>query len=122
MIVSTVRRRRRWRWMSFGCETVSWRLSARTRDAPRQARRFFGWRGIANPLDLRDDASMNALYQRAVNVCSTVDYDALLVIHSQRRRRAGHQRVPWLIDALKHHPRGKYVVLTNWCGEFSSHD
>ncbi|WP_437435774.1 hypothetical protein, partial [Klebsiella pneumoniae] len=28
-----------------------------------------------------------------------------------------------LIDALKHHPRGKYVtVLTNWCGEFSSQE
>ena len=76
---------------------------------------------IANPLDLRDDANSEH-YQRAVNVLlNSQDYDALLVIHSPSA--AARHRVPALIDALKHHPRGKYVtVLTNWCGEFSSQE
>ncbi len=107
---------------SFGCETVSWRLSAReTRDALRQALPVGV--EIANPLDLRDDASSEH-YQRAVNVLlNSQDYDALLVIHSPSAAAPGTESALALIDALKHHPRGKYVtVLTNWCGEFSSQE
>lgn len=66
--------------MSFGCETVSWRLSARRRATPCAALPVGV--EIANPLDLRDDASSEH-YQRAVNVLlNSQDYDALLVIHS----------------------------------------
>ncbi|QIQ84721.1 acetate--CoA ligase family protein [Klebsiella pneumoniae] len=51
------------------------------------------------------------------------DYDALLVIHSPSAAAPGTESALALIDALKHHPRGKYVtVLTNWCGEFSSQE
>ena len=76
-----------------------------------------------NPLDLRDDASSEH-YQRAVNVLlNSQDYDALLVIHSPSAAAPGTESALALIDALKHHPRGKYVtVLTNWCGEFSSQE
>lgn len=55
-------------------------LSEETRDALRQALPVGV--EIANPLDLRDDASSEH-YQRAVNVLlNSQDYDALLVIHS----------------------------------------
>ena len=51
------------------------------------------------------------------------DYDALLVIHSPSAAAPGTESALALIDALKRHPRGKYVtVLTNWCGEFSSQE
>ena len=56
--------------------------------------------------------------------CSTVrTIDALLVIHSPSAAAPGTESALALIDAVKHHPRGKYVtVLTNWCGEFSSQE
>ncbi len=41
--------------MSFGCGTVSWRLSEETRDALAPGALPVGVE-IANPLDLRDDA------------------------------------------------------------------
>ncbi len=96
-------------------------LSEETRDALRQA--LPGGVEIANPLDLRDDASSEH-YQRAVNILlNSQDYDALLVIHSPSAAAPGTESALALIDALKHHPRGKYVtVLTNWCGEFSSQE
>ena len=78
---------------------------------------------IANPLDLRDDASSEH-YLKALNVLlDSHDYDALLVIHSPSAAAPGTESALALIDALKRHPRGKYVtVLTNWCGEFSSQE
>ena len=44
--------------------------------------------------------------------------------HNLRTDRKGDAKSALaLIDALKRHPRGKYVtVLTNWCGEFSSQE
>ncbi|HHS9741073.1 TPA: bifunctional acetate--CoA ligase family protein/GNAT family N-acetyltransferase [Raoultella ornithinolytica] len=79
--------------------------------------------GIANPLDLRDDASSEH-YLKALNVLlDSQDYDALLVIHSPSAAAPGTESALALIDALKQHPRGKYVtVLTNWCGEYSSQE
>lgn len=76
-----------------------------------------------NPLDLRDDASSER-YITALNILlDSSDYDALLVIHSPSAAAPGSESALALIDALKKHPRGKYVtVLTNWCGEFSSQE
>ncbi|MDU5453994.1 MAG: protein lysine acetyltransferase [Pseudescherichia vulneris] len=76
-----------------------------------------------NPLDLRDDASSER-YITALNILlESTDYDALLVIHSPSAVAPGSESALALIDALKKHPRGKYVtVLTNWCGEFSSQE
>ncbi|WAH51835.1 protein lysine acetyltransferase [Pseudescherichia vulneris] len=76
-----------------------------------------------NPLDLRDDASSER-YITALNILlDSADYDALLVIHSPSAVAPGSESALALIDALKKHPRGKYVtVLTNWCGEFSSQE
>jgi Acyl-CoA synthetase (NDP forming) len=75
----------------------------------------------ANPLDLRDDASIEH-YQAAVNtLLDSPDLDALLVIHSPSATATGTQSALALIDVIKRHPRGNYIsVLTNWCGEFSS--
>lgn len=76
-----------------------------------------------NPLDLRDDASSER-YITALNILlDSPDYDALLVIHSPSAVAPGSESALALIEALKKHPRGKYVtVLTNWCGEFSSQE
>ncbi|WP_312416129.1 GNAT family N-acetyltransferase [Pseudescherichia sp.] len=76
-----------------------------------------------NPLDLRDDASSER-YITALNILlDSPDYDALLVIHSPSAAAPGSESALALIEALKKHPRGKYVtVLTNWCGEFSSQE
>ena len=105
-------------WLRNGKLAV---LSEETRDALRQALPVGV--EIANPLDLRDDASSEH-YQQAVNILlNSQDYDALLVIHSPSAAAPGTESALALIDALKHHPRGKYVtVLTNWCGEFSSQE
>ncbi len=91
-------------------------LSEETRDALRQALPV----GVEiAPLDLRDDASSEH-YQRAVNVLlNSQDYDALLVIHSPSAAAPGTESALALIDALKHHPRGKYVtVLTTGAANF----
>ena len=76
-----------------------------------------------NPLDLRDDASSERYIIALTILLDSTDYDALLVIHSPSAVAPGSESALALIDALKKHPRGKYVtVLTNWCGEFSSQE
>ncbi len=76
-----------------------------------------------NPLDLRDDASSERYITALTILLDSADYDALLVIHSPSAVAPGSESALALIDALKKHPRGKYVtVLTNWCGEFSSQE
>ncbi|WP_039055940.1 protein lysine acetyltransferase [Enterobacter sp. Bisph1] len=77
----------------------------------------------ANPLDLRDDASSER-YITALNILlDSQDYDALMIIHAPSAAAPGSESAVALIEALKKHPRGKYItVLTNWCGEFSSQE
>ncbi|RJT39173.1 bifunctional acetate--CoA ligase family protein/GNAT family N-acetyltransferase [Rahnella woolbedingensis] len=77
----------------------------------------------ANPLDLRDDATPK-LYQAVMTaLLDSTDYDALLVIHAPSAAAHGTVTASQLIDAVRGHPRGKYVtLLTNWCGEFSSQE
>lgn len=76
-----------------------------------------------NPLDLRDDASSER-YIKAISILlDSQDIDALMVIHSPSAVAPGSQSARALIDAVKNHPRGKYVtLLTNWCGEYSSQE
>lgn len=78
---------------------------------------------VGNPLDLRDDAS-NDRYTTALEILlDSQDFDALMVIHSPSAAAPGRESALALIEALKKHPRGKYVtVLTNWCGEYSSQE
>lgn len=96
-------------------------LSEETRQQLRQA--LPDTVNAANPLDLRDDASSEH-YLAALNILlSSQDFDALMVIHAPSAAAPGTACALALIDALKRHPRGKYVtVLTNWCGEFSSQE
>ncbi|MRS91637.1 protein lysine acetyltransferase [Enterobacteriaceae bacterium RIT714] len=76
-----------------------------------------------NPLDLRDDATSERYIQAISLLLDSQDFDALLVIHSPSAAAPGSESARALIDAVKHHPRGKYVtLLTNWCGEFSSQE
>ena len=72
-----------------------------------------------NPLDLRDDASSDR-YIRAISILlDSQDFDALMIIHSPSAVAPGSESARALIDAVRNHPRGKYVtLLTNWCGEF----
>lgn len=76
-----------------------------------------------NPLDLRDDASSER-YIKAISILlDSQDIDALMVIHSPSAVAPGSQSARALIEAVKNHPRGKYVtLLTNWCGEYSSQE
>ncbi len=76
-----------------------------------------------NPLDLRDDASSDR-YISAINILlESQDFDALMVIHSPSAAAPGSESARSLIEAVKKHPRGKYVsLLTNWCGEYSSQE
>ena len=76
-----------------------------------------------NPLDLRDDASSER-YIKAISILlDSQDFDALMIIHSPSAVAPGTESARTLIDAVRNHPRGKYVtVLTNWCGEFSSQE
>ncbi len=76
-----------------------------------------------NPLDLRDDASSDR-YIRAISILlDSQDFDALMIIHSPSAVAPGSESARALIDAVRNHPRGKYVtLLTNWCGEFSSQE
>ena len=78
---------------------------------------------IANPLDLRDDASIEH-YTRTLDILlASQDFDALMVIHSPSAAAPATECAQTLIESVKHHPRGKFVsLLTNWCGEFSSQE
>ncbi len=78
---------------------------------------------IANPLDLRDDASSEHYVKTLDILLASQDFDALMVIHSPSAAAPGTESALALIEAVKHHPRGKFVsLLTNWCGEFSSQE
>ncbi|MFH5068875.1 protein lysine acetyltransferase [Enterobacter cloacae complex sp. 2024EL-00215] len=76
-----------------------------------------------NPLDLRDDASSER-YIKAISILlDSQDFDALMIIHSPSAVAPGSESARALIEAVRNHPRGKYVtLLTNWCGEFSSQE
>lgn len=78
---------------------------------------------IANPLDLRDDATPERYRSAIAVLLDSDDYDALLIIHAPSAAAPGTECAHLLIKLLQEHPRGKRVtVLTNWCGESSSQD
>lgn len=78
---------------------------------------------VSNPLDLHDDATPQ-LYQSVMTaLLDSTDFDALLVIHAPSAAAHGTVTASHLIEAVRKHPRGKYItLLTNWCGEFSSQE
>ncbi|AXF75141.1 bifunctional acetate--CoA ligase family protein/GNAT family N-acetyltransferase [Erwinia tracheiphila] len=76
---------------------------------------------IGNPLNLKDDATINC-YQRAIAMLlDSRDIDALLVIYSPSAVAPATATARHLIELVSSHPRAKLIaLLTNWCGEFST--
>ena len=107
-------------WLRNGKLADSQRGAARRPAAGRRCRR--AWRSPTRWICAMTPAA--STISKALNVLlDSQDYDALLVIHSPSAAAPGTESALALIDALKRHPRGKYVtVLTNWCGEFSSQE
>ena len=78
---------------------------------------------VANPLDLRDDATTQRYVQTLEILLDSHDFDALMIIHSPSAAAPGSESARAIIELLARHPRGRYVtLLTNWCGEFSSQE
>ena len=78
---------------------------------------------VANPLDLRDDATTHRYVQTLEILLDSHDFDALMIIHSPSAAAPGSESARAIIELLARHPRGRYVtLLTNWCGEFSSQE
>ncbi len=78
---------------------------------------------VANPLDLRDDATTQRYVQALEILLDSQDFDALMIIHSPSAAAPGSESARAIIELLARHPRGRYVtLLTNWCGEFSSQE
>ncbi|MCX8965307.1 GNAT family N-acetyltransferase [Erwinia psidii] len=76
---------------------------------------------IANPLNLKDDATRER-YQQAISILlESHDIDALLIIYSPSAVAPATQTAQRLIELINTHPRAKQIaLLTNWCGEFSA--
>jgi len=74
-----------------------------------------------NPLDLKDDATVERYLDCIEILLNSHDLDALMIIHSPSAVAPATQTAQRLIALIQQHPRGKQVtLLTNWCGEFSS--
>ncbi|MEC5319591.1 bifunctional acetate--CoA ligase family protein/GNAT family N-acetyltransferase [Brenneria populi subsp. brevivirga] len=78
---------------------------------------------IGNPLNLREEATIER-YLAAVSVLlDSDDFDALLIIYSPSAAAPGTESAAALIKLFQQHPRGKRItLLTNWSGEFSSQE
>lgn len=78
---------------------------------------------LANPLDLRDDATPERYLKAIEALLESHDFDALMIVHSPSAAAPGSESARAIIELLNRHPRGKYITLiTNWCGEHSSQE
>ncbi|MBV4367845.1 bifunctional acetate--CoA ligase family protein/GNAT family N-acetyltransferase [Erwinia phyllosphaerae] len=76
---------------------------------------------VGNPLDLKDDATVERYHQAVSLLLASHDIDALLVIYAPSAVAPATLTAQRVIDAVADHPRGKQIaLLTNWCGEFSA--
>lgn len=74
-----------------------------------------------NPLDLKDDATVERYLQTVSRLLDSKDLDALMIIHAPSAVAPATLTAQRLIELVASHPRGKQItLLTNWCGEFSS--
>ncbi|MCG8710736.1 bifunctional acetate--CoA ligase family protein/GNAT family N-acetyltransferase [Brenneria sp. 4F2] len=78
---------------------------------------------IGNPLNLREEATIDR-YLAAVSVLlDSDDVDALLIIYSPSAAAPGTEAAAQLITLFQRHPRAKRMaLLTNWSGEYSSQE
>lgn len=78
---------------------------------------------INNPLDLRDDATVDRYISSLNALLDSHDHDALLIIHSPAATAPGQETAARIISAIREHPRSRWLtIFTNWCGEFSSQE
>lgn len=76
-----------------------------------------------NPLDLKDDATVERYLLTVSRLLDSQDLDALMIIHAPSAVAPATLTAQRLIELIASHPRGKQItLLTNWCGEFSSLD
>ncbi len=76
-----------------------------------------------NPLDLKDDATIERYLLTVSRLLDSQDLDALMIIHAPSAVAPATLTAQRLIELIASHPRGKQItLLTNWCGEFSSLD
>ncbi|WP_342754080.1 bifunctional acetate--CoA ligase family protein/GNAT family N-acetyltransferase [Pantoea sp. MBD-2R] len=76
-----------------------------------------------NPLDLKDDATVERYLLTVSRLLDSRDLDALMIIHAPSAVAPATLTAQRLIELIASHPRGKQItLLTNWCGEFSSLD
>ncbi|PQQ24330.1 bifunctional acetate--CoA ligase family protein/GNAT family N-acetyltransferase [Photorhabdus hindustanensis] len=78
---------------------------------------------LHNPLDLRDDSTVERYIAALKPLLDSHDHDALLLIHSPSAIAPGIQTATKVIETIRKHPRGKWLtIFTNWCGEYSSQE
>ncbi|WP_434525542.1 bifunctional acetate--CoA ligase family protein/GNAT family N-acetyltransferase [Photorhabdus asymbiotica] len=78
---------------------------------------------LHNPLDLRDDSTVERYIAALKPLLDSHDHDALLLIHSPSAIAPGIQTATKVIETIRQHPRGKWLtIFTNWCGEYSSQE
>ncbi|NHB94144.1 bifunctional acetate--CoA ligase family protein/GNAT family N-acetyltransferase [Photorhabdus cinerea] len=78
---------------------------------------------LHNPLDLRDDSTVERYITALKPLLDSHDHDALLLIHSPSAIAPGVHTATKVIETIRQHPRGKWLtIFTNWCGEYSSQE
>ncbi|NRN28864.1 bifunctional acetate--CoA ligase family protein/GNAT family N-acetyltransferase [Photorhabdus heterorhabditis] len=78
---------------------------------------------LHNPLDLRDDSTVERYIAALKPLLDSHDHDALLLIHSPSAIAPGVHTATKVIETIRQHPRGKWLtIFTNWCGEYSSQE
>ncbi|WP_034949994.1 bifunctional acetate--CoA ligase family protein/GNAT family N-acetyltransferase [Erwinia oleae] len=76
-----------------------------------------------NPLDLKDDATVERYLQTVSRLMDSQEIDALLIIHAPSAVAPATETARQLIETIAQHPRARQMtLLTNWCGEFSSQE
>ncbi|WP_341259593.1 bifunctional acetate--CoA ligase family protein/GNAT family N-acetyltransferase [Morganella morganii] len=78
---------------------------------------------ISNPLDLRDDATVDRYIATLNILLGSHDHDALLILHSPSAIAPGKETAARIIAAIAQHPRSRWLtIFTNWSGEYSSQE
>lgn len=78
---------------------------------------------INNPLDLRDDATVDRYIATLNILLDSHDHDALLILHSPSAIAPGKETAARIIAAIAQHPRSRWLtIFTNWSGEYSSQE
>ncbi|MBS0878306.1 MULTISPECIES: bifunctional acetate--CoA ligase family protein/GNAT family N-acetyltransferase [unclassified Tatumella] len=78
---------------------------------------------VANPLNLKDDATTERYLSAISLLLESHEIDALMIIHAPSAVSSASESAEKIIRLVRQHPRGgRVTLLTNWCGEYSSRD